>query len=70
VTTRAWRNALAELAREHGGTVEGTRGNHLAIVLPNGERVICSGTPSDWRALANTRANVRRAAVAERRRRA
>jgi hypothetical protein len=40
--------------------VEQTNGNHLRLLLANGRHVYAALTPSDWRALRRTRADVRR----------
>lgn len=39
-----------------------TRGGHVALGLPNGERVILPATASDRRSVANARAQIRRSA--------
>lgn len=44
-----------------GAEVSLTRGNHWRVRLENGELVFCSLTPSDRRALANFKAQVKRA---------
>lgn len=62
MNSRTWRATLADLAAEHGGTLEHTQGTHLVIRLGNGARVYTSATPSDHRAIMNVRADVRRAA--------
>jgi hypothetical protein len=67
VTWRSWLAELTALAAAHGGTVERTRGGHVVVRLPNGATVYTSATPSDRRALLNTRADLRRAATAPRR---
>jgi hypothetical protein len=63
VTIRTWIATLTEFASEHGGTVEHTRAGHLVIKLPNGGLVHAASTPSDWRSVANARADIRRAAA-------
>jgi hypothetical protein len=56
------RTIQRELEREFPfATVERTGGGHLRLTLPNGRFVIAPATPSDWRALDNLRAMVRRA---------
>jgi hypothetical protein len=40
--------------------VEQTGGNHLRLLLANGRQVYASLTPSDWRSVRRTRADVRR----------
>jgi hypothetical protein len=50
---------LAE-ARAAGATIR--PGAHPKIVMPNGERIIAAGTPSDHRTVRNLRAQIRRAA--------
>lgn len=64
VTSKAWQRALADLiAREcPDARVERTAGGHVRIVMGNGRCVVTSGSPSDWRALLNTRAQLRRTA--------
>lgn len=50
-----------ELRREFPfSEIEITNGNHLRLQLPNGRSVFASATPSDRRAMLNTRAEVRR----------
>lgn len=42
--------------------IQKTRGGHIAIVIgagPRSERVIVSGTPSDYRSILNARSQVR-----------
>lgn len=50
------------LAKEYGATLDVTGGSHYRLRLPSGAVVFAPGTPSDWRALRNLRANLRRAA--------
>lgn len=51
---------LVKRARRLGAEIRQTKGCHIVFVLPNGERVITSGTPSDHRVLKNTTAELRR----------
>ena len=54
--------ALLAPYREQGYEVAATRGNHVIVRDPHGRRVlVTSGTPSDYRALLNARAQLRRA---------
>lgn len=54
-------NDLLALAKQHGCTVSRTRRNHWKVLCPDGVTVvIVSGTPSDWRALQNAAAQIRR----------
>lgn len=64
MTSKQWQRALADvIAREcPTATIERTRNGHVRIVLSNGRCVVTSGSPSDWRALLNTRAQLRRTA--------
>lgn len=58
--------ALEEAAREQGWEVEQTRGNHRKFIPPAGNDapyIFSSGTPSDYRAVKNCRAKLRRAGV-------
>ena len=59
------RHALKQLLRAaeaRGWSVELTRrGAHVRLVHPSGGLVVAASTPSDWRALANLRAQLRRA---------
>jgi predicted RNA binding protein YcfA (HicA-like mRNA interferase family) len=58
------RHALKELLRAaeaRGWRVELTRrGGHVRLVHPDGAVVVAAATPSDHRALANLRAQLRR----------
>lgn len=57
---------LADLARHQGWRVERTRSGHWRFLPPNPSlpAVVASGTPSDWRALRNFRAQLRRSGLA------
>jgi hypothetical protein len=55
--------ALVQRAEELGCAVSLTRGNHLRIDVPGGGCVHTSSTPSDWRSVKNTRAQLRRAGL-------
>lgn len=55
---------LAKQAQAAGWRVEQTRNGHLRFLGPNGQIVICSGTPSDCRSVKNTRAQLRRGGCA------
>ena len=56
---------LAEIAREQGWRIERTRGGHWRFVPPDPTReiVVMSGTASDWRAVRNFRAALRRSGL-------
>jgi hypothetical protein len=59
---RSYRKDLARYAREHGWTIELTRGNHLRLQHAKVRGgVIAPQTPSDWRVFRNTLAKLRRA---------
>jgi len=52
---------LLRAAEARGWRVDATRrGGHVRLVHPDGGVVVASGTPSDHRALANLRAQLRR----------
>jgi hypothetical protein len=53
---------MRDLAREYGATLDVTGSCHYRLRLPSGAIVFAPGTPSDWRALRNVRAELRRAA--------
>lgn len=57
--------ALAEIARAQGWRIERTRGGHWRFVPPDPTRdiVVMSGTASDWRAVRNFRAALRRSGL-------
>lgn len=61
--SRHWRRAIEELAEEFGATVEESRGDHLRIRHPSGWFLSVSKSPSDHRALANVRGDLRRKAA-------
>ena len=54
---------LAELAQEQGWTLFKTNGNHIKWQPPKGHFVVSATTPSDWRALQNTKSNLRKAGL-------
>lgn len=43
---------LIKAAEDAGATIE-YRSKHMAVLLPNGEIVFCSVSPSDYRGLRN-----------------
>lgn len=51
---------LIDIAEEQGWEVSRTRRGHLKMKSPNGNVVFHSGTPSDWRAVHNFVAKLRR----------
>jgi len=54
----------AEAALARGWRITRTRSGHWCWLAPRGKSVIFSaGTPSDWRAVANLRARLRRAGL-------
>jgi len=55
---------LVEAAVAQGWTVTPTKGGHLKFQSPKGDVVFAAGTPSDWRAMKNVRAHLRRAGLA------
>jgi predicted RNA binding protein YcfA (HicA-like mRNA interferase family) len=58
------RHDLAKLLRQAsacGWQLSRTRGGHWLLRHPSGAVVVTSGSPSDWRTLRNTRAQMRRA---------
>jgi len=58
------KHAVKELLRwaeAAGWRVQFTRGGHLRLRHPDGGVVVAASTPSDQRALANLRAQMRRA---------
>lgn len=55
-----WRRQIDDVAREHDALVI-EDGKHLRIQHSDGWRVIVARTPSDWRAIANVRRDIRRA---------
>jgi hypothetical protein len=55
------RDELIRMASDAGWTVTRTRGDHLRLEHPEASTVVFTGsTPSDYRALANTLATMRR----------
>jgi predicted RNA binding protein YcfA (HicA-like mRNA interferase family) len=48
-------------AEAHGWRVQPTRGGHWKLTHPDGGTVVTSSSPSDHRALANLKAQLRRA---------
>ena len=63
MTMKRWLSELQKLVDElGGGTIERTRGDHLMIRLSRGgPPVYTASTPSDYRAIDNTRRDLRRA---------
>ena len=55
--------AMAALARRLGWQVTPTRSGHLAWRSPDGTVVYTPSTPSDYRAIRNARARLRRAGL-------
>jgi hypothetical protein len=55
---------LLNEARALGATVTKTRSGHYRVLVPGGGIVICPRTPSDWRSVLNTRADLRKAGLA------
>lgn len=62
VSVSAWRRTLRALAAEFGCELSVTGKSHMVFRHPSGWFVFCSGSPSDRRALVNTRGLLRRAA--------
>jgi predicted RNA binding protein YcfA (HicA-like mRNA interferase family) len=59
------KHAVKEVLRQaaaQGWQVQPTRSGHVRLVHPAGTVVVTSSTPSDCRALANLKAQLRRAA--------
>jgi predicted RNA binding protein YcfA (HicA-like mRNA interferase family) len=52
---------LLRQAQAHGWRVQPTRGGHWKLTHPSGDAVVTSSSPSDRRALANLKAQLRRA---------
>lgn len=63
MSSRAWRRQVEDLAAEFGCELEHTRGDHLRVAHPSGWALSVSKSPSDHRALANVRADLRRKAA-------
>lgn len=53
------REIFLSLERQ-GWRIEITKKNHLKLFSPEGGIVVASGTPSDWRAMMQLRADLRR----------
>lgn len=51
---------IVQAAEEAGWEVGFTKKNHLQLRSPDGVTVFGPGTPSDWRAILNFRAKLRR----------
>jgi hypothetical protein len=60
MTTRTYQRELRTLARQSGWSVSPTRGGHLRLTRPGSGPVFAPATPSDWRALPNVRAEMKR----------
>ena len=58
-------NQLLDSVVEAGWMVDRTRGNHLRVVSSRGSVVTVATTPSDYRAVLNTRARIKRIAKQE-----
>jgi hypothetical protein len=56
---------LVQLYIQWGWKIDKTNGGHLRFRGPKGELVYSASTPSDWRALANLRAQLKRATAAK-----
>ena len=54
---------LVRLYEQHGWSVDPTNGGHLRFRGPLGELVFASSTPSDWRSVANLKAQLRRSSA-------
>jgi predicted RNA binding protein YcfA (HicA-like mRNA interferase family) len=52
---------IVQMYEQWGWSVEKTNGGHLRFKGPKGELVFSGSTPSDWRAIANLKAQLRRA---------
>lgn len=52
---------LEFVCQAEGWRREQGKNRHHKIIGPDGQLVICSTTPSDWRTLENIRQNLRRA---------
>lgn len=57
-----WKD-LADAARAAGWEITRTRGGHFRWQPPEGPPIFVASTPSDWRAISNTRAMLKRAGV-------
>lgn len=61
--SRRWRDQVRELAEEFGCTLEESPGGHLKLAHPSGWFLFVSKSPSDHRALANVKSDLRRKAA-------
>ena len=57
---------LLRQAVRSGFQKEGTRGGHVRLIAPDGERIVCASTPSDHRTVANDRALLKRHGLGQR----
>lgn len=55
------RGSSVEVLLKKNGAMLIRQRKHLIYQLPNGRRIAVSGSPSDWRALRNQMAQIRRA---------
>jgi len=53
---------LREIEKMEGWRLEPCKNGHTKIFAPDGDLYICGGTPSDYRAIKNVRAWVKRKA--------
>lgn len=60
VTNKELRAVLQEYVREWGCKIFRLGNSHLVVVHPNGNRVVMGSTSSDWRALKNNKARLKR----------
>lgn len=49
--------------KKSGWSVKKRRNNHYLIEGPDGEKVFCGGTPSDYRAVDNVKSDLARAGL-------
>lgn len=61
--SKNWRRAIEDLAREFGCELDQSKGDHLRLVHPSGWFLFVSKSPSDHRALANVKSDLRRKAA-------
>lgn len=55
---------LFRAVKDHGWRVRRRRNNHFLLLSPDGEeKVFCSGTPSDHRAVDNVKSDLARAGL-------
>lgn len=54
---------LFKYVRDQGWDVERRRNGHWAITGPEGDKVFCSGTPSDHRAIQNIKKDLSKAGL-------